>query len=214
MLILALDSSTSVASVAMVDYSIGDTKATVLYHHHEAHERTDSSSFFYGLETAIQTAGKPDLIVVGLGPGSYNGLRVSMAAAQGMASALGVELRGIPSALAMAEETYWIAGDARGGSYWLASVIDHQFIQEPFLVPPENIPGLLLTHPDFPLMASTPLPKLPVSQKVTISHPCAITLARLSQEPSCKKYELTPLYLKSAHITQCCLLEVNSKLKR
>lgn len=201
MKILALDSSSSVASVAMVDYS--DAEKTVLYQHHEPHERTDSSSFFHGLEAAIQTAGKPDLIVVGLGPGSYNGLRVSMAAAQGMASALGVELRGIPSALAIGKEKtgYWIAGDARGGHYWLASVIDHQFLQEPLLLPPEDIPNLLLTHPDFPLLASTSLPKLPVSQNIMIKHPCAVTLALLSQEPSCKQSTLMPLYLKPAHIT-------------
>jgi tRNA threonylcarbamoyl adenosine modification protein YeaZ len=203
MLLLALDSSSSIVSVAMVDFTPRGKKETLLYHHHTAHERTDSSSLFGGLEKAITLVGKPELIVVGLGPGSYNGLRVSVAAAQGMASALGIQLQGIPSALAMESDhtSYWIAGDARGGKYWLASVVDHQFIQEPLLLPPESIEALILTMPLLPLLASTPLPQLSELNKMTIATPSAIALARRSQMTSSRKWELTPLYLKPAHIT-------------
>ena len=202
MLLLALDSSSSLASVAMV--ASEGKKNTLLYHHHEVHARTDSSSLFRGLEKAITLVGKPDLIVVGLGPGSYNGLRVSVAAAQGMASALGIELQGIPSALAMDHEdpSYWIAGDARGGKYWLALVMNHQFVQEPMLLSPENMIPSLLTMPLLPLLASTPLPQLSESNKITIAYPSALALARISPRSSSKKWELSPLYLKPAHITR------------
>ncbi|MFZ4116468.1 MAG: tRNA (adenosine(37)-N6)-threonylcarbamoyltransferase complex dimerization subunit type 1 TsaB [Chthoniobacterales bacterium] len=203
MKILALDSSSSMASVAMVDYSDLENSTSLLYHYHQTHERTNSSALFEGLEKAVQIAGKPDFMVVGIGPGSYNGLRVSIAAAQGMASALGVRLRGMPSVLAIDQEAphYWIAGDARGGKYWLASVTNHHFAQEPVLLSPENIPEFLLARPDLPLFAATSLPKIPDSPKITIAYPCAIALARLSQDPSYKEDSLTPLYLKEAHVT-------------
>lgn len=203
MLILALDSSSSLVSVAMVDYSSASTRSDVLYHDHEVQSRTDSSSFFGGLEKAIIKIGKPKLIVVGIGPGSYNGLRVSLAAAQGMASALDVEIRGIPSVLAMDTDKphYWAVGDARGGTYWVALVMNHQWMQEPVLLTPEHVSQLLLTQPDIPLMSSTPLQKLSKAQHVTITYPSAILLAQLSQEASYKNNSLTPLYLKPAHIT-------------
>ena len=183
----------------MVEFSTTHPNGVVLYQHHQAHERTDSSAFFHGLERALQD-NKPDRIVVGLGPGSYNGLRSSIAAAQGIASACGIDLIGISSALAFEEKNYWIAGDARGGQYWLASVVDHQFLQEPFLLAPEEIFHYLEAHPDFSIFSYNDLPHLSSSLKITIRTPDAIMLARLGKNATATK-NLVPLYLKPAHIT-------------
>src|SRR5581483_6963522 len=46
-----------------------------------------------------------DLIVVGVGPGPYTGLRVGLATARAMGSALGVEVRGVCSLDAIAWAT-------------------------------------------------------------------------------------------------------------
>jgi len=208
MLILALDSSSPMVSIAMLDYSHHGKKSSLLYDHCELQRRTDSSSFFRGLEQAISTIGKPDLLVVGLGPGAYNGLRVSIAAAQGMASALGVELRGIPSVLALniEEPRYWILGDARGGTYWMASVLHHQFDVAPTVLAPEKMQEFLLAKPDLPLFSSTPLPKLSQAQQIIITFPCAAVLGRISQEISYQENSLIPLYLKPIHITPAASL--------
>jgi tRNA threonylcarbamoyladenosine biosynthesis protein TsaB len=65
-------------------------------------------------------------VFVGLGPGSYTGLRVGIATAQGLARASGAALLGVPSfevlafaALAPGEEAD-VALDARGGRFYHA----------------------------------------------------------------------------------------------
>ena len=207
MKILSLDSSSSVASVAMVESSTDPQQRTLLYQHHKTHERNNSSVFFEGLETAIREHGLPERMVVGLGPGSYNGLRASIAAAQGIASSSKIMLTGLSSALAFEEGALgcWVLGDARGNHYWLAAVQNHQFIQEPQLALPEAIPEILATHPSFPLLAYSPLSKLPILQsQLIIKTPNAVLLAEISEKTQQKEYELSrlePLYLKPPHIT-------------
>lgn len=202
MKILALDASSNIASLAIVE--VTTTQKKILYRYDLPHERCDSSVFFTGLKESIEINGIPDRIVIGLGPGSYNGLRSSIAAAQGMASALNIDLIGIPSPLAMATDcsSFWVCGDARGGHYWLASVVENHFIQAPFLLAPSAIEEHLATHPDFPLLVSTVLNQLPSSQKTIITTPNTVLLATLGQHAVPLPTIPEPLYLKSPHITQ------------
>jgi tRNA threonylcarbamoyl adenosine modification protein YeaZ len=202
MTILAFDSSSSVASIAILEYDTDSKKERLLYHHNKAQERTNSSVFFEGLEHAIKEHGKPDLIVVGIGPGSYNGLRSSIAAAQGMASACNAYLVALPSALAFEEgaEGYWIAGNARGGHYWLARVKNHQFAEEPHLLLPEALEALVQKHPQLPLLSSTSIPQLSASIDIIIKTPDALLLARLGKNKK-SVWPLEPLYLKPVHVT-------------
>ncbi|MFI0348690.1 MAG: tRNA (adenosine(37)-N6)-threonylcarbamoyltransferase complex dimerization subunit type 1 TsaB [Chthoniobacterales bacterium] len=198
--ILALDVSSPATSIAMVEFSPSGKK--ILYHYHELHERYNSSVFFQGLETAIKQCGLPTRIVVGQGPGSYNGLRASIAAAQGMATALHVDLIGISSPLAIPGPStgYWVGGDARGGHYWLAAIAQNHFLEEPFLLAPSAVAEELATQPNFPFFSSAELPQLSSSQKTIIATPDAALLATLGQhaEPSPNIPE--PLYLKPPNI--------------
>ncbi len=199
MKILAFDSSSPTVSIAVLDFS--SHSRTILYHHEQLQERRDSTILFEALEKAIQQTGKPDEIVVGLGPGFYNGLRVSMAAAQGMSSALEISLKGIPSALTIESKSncYSIIGDARGEKYWLALVINHHFIQEPVLLTKEEIPGFL--DPNWPLFSSSTLLKISGLPAITPAYPSSLLLGSLAQNSSGINYPLSPLYLKEAHVT-------------
>lgn len=67
-------------------------------------------------------------VVVGLGPGSYNGIRTAIAVAQGWQLARGTELGGLSSVAALAEElrgqgvtgSVELAVDAQRGEFYLA----------------------------------------------------------------------------------------------
>lgn len=194
---LALDSSTLTASIAFLGH-----ENEILFAYHHPQQRTNSSIFFEGLQTTIQKCGKPDCIVVGLGPGSYNGLRASIAAAQGISAACNIKLTGLPSILSFeaAAKECWAIGDARGGQYWLARLSHHQLLEEPFLITPTALPSHLKEYPDLPIIASQELPHLPSTLTVTIQMPNATILARLGKD-AMPMDSLEPLYLKQPHVT-------------
>ena len=80
------------------------------------------------LMTALTAAGGSTSEVagigIGLGPGSFTGLRVGMSVAKGLAFALGCPVVGVPSLQAWLEAgvgTAWagpVPGDELGGSFW------------------------------------------------------------------------------------------------
>ena len=96
MLDLAFETSSSVGSIAL-----GNSKVVVQSIELKG-ERRHSAALF----PALARLGLPRLklrrILVGLGPGSFSGIRVSLAAAQGIALAQGVPVYGICSALSLA----------------------------------------------------------------------------------------------------------------
>ena len=62
-----------------------------------------------------------DRFVVGLGPGSFSGIRAALAAVRGLALPGGREVRGLPSPFAYAKDSgrVAVAGDARRGKFWV-----------------------------------------------------------------------------------------------
>src|SRR5205085_7654003 len=92
--ILAIETSTSRGSVALL------SAAGVLFESSFSAERGHSSALFAHLERALKIV-KPDQIVVGLGPGSYSGVRVAIAAAIGLELATGGAWFGGPSVAAI-----------------------------------------------------------------------------------------------------------------
>lgn len=85
------------------------------------------------IESALATAGvsrgEIEVIAVGLGPGSYTGIRAAIAVAQGWQLARGVKLLGISSAEAIAAQAQAekifgivnVAVDAQRGEFYLAT---------------------------------------------------------------------------------------------
>jgi len=96
MLDLALDTSSSVGSIAL-----GNENVVVQSIEFRAPQRHSAALF-----PALSRLGIPRLklrrIIVGLGPGSFSGIRVSLAAAQGIALVQGIPVVGICSAYSVA----------------------------------------------------------------------------------------------------------------
>lgn len=126
--VLAIETSTPRGSVAVVR---GD--ASVVYERSFSSERSHNSQLFEPLREALEKCGD-DLraIVVGTGPASYTGVRIGIAAAQGVAMSKGVPLVGLPSVLAPevdggsegVAKRFVVCGDARRGKYFVAEVCD------------------------------------------------------------------------------------------
>ncbi|MGC1481201.1 MAG: hypothetical protein WA771_11895, partial [Chthoniobacterales bacterium] len=115
MRIVAFDCSTALGSVvATVD---GRVEFRVDFDS----PRGRGGRFFPELERAMKAVGHPDRVAVGIGPGSYNGLRTTVAAAAGLRLATGAGLVGVLSVRCLAVEAreYFAVGDARAGQVFL-----------------------------------------------------------------------------------------------
>ena len=128
MKILAIDFSSSLRSVALAD--AGDGNAQVLGRAEERHGQ--STHAFAMIEKLLADSGNErgaiDCLAIGLGPGSYAGIRVSLAIAQGWQLARGVKTIGVSSVAVLAHST-WTHGqrgqasfviDAQRGEFYLA----------------------------------------------------------------------------------------------
>ena len=114
-MLLALDTSTEWASVALFD------GRDVLGEETWRAQRRHGDELFGAIERLLlstRTAlASVDRIAVATGPGSFTGIRVGVAAAQGWAQAFGRPVRGVSVLEAMVEE-------ARPEAVWAASVLD------------------------------------------------------------------------------------------
>lgn len=95
MTLLAIDTSTAYASVALYDGRTVLAEGT--WHAHRRHD----DHLFPEIERLLALAGAAlkDLtrVAVAIGPGSFTGLRVAIAAAQGIARASGARAAGVPT---------------------------------------------------------------------------------------------------------------------
>jgi tRNA threonylcarbamoyladenosine biosynthesis protein TsaB len=103
MKILAIDFSTSIRSVALVEMSRG--KTGVLGKTEES--GTKETNAFQMIQTVLDQASlkqaNVDALAIGLGPGSYGGIRVSVSIVQGWQVATGIKTAGIETIQVIAE---------------------------------------------------------------------------------------------------------------
>ena len=130
MKMLAFELSSGQGSIALVE----DGEA--LFERSFPNDRKDSGAFFENVKICLQQFGAPGEIVVGLGPGSYAGVRIAIASAVGLRTAVGAKLGGLASicALEVEERDYCVIGDARRQSFYLARVSDGRLIEGPTLM--------------------------------------------------------------------------------
>ena len=193
MKVLALELSSPVGSVAFCDES-GVRHFKVF-----PADRKDSGLFYENLQATEAMSGRPEIIVVGLGPGSYAGVRIAIATAIGLKAASGARLLGVPSACALDHAEYVIVGDARRSSFFFAHVLRGRCVEGPMLATEEEIFSKLRQWPQVPRIAAQPLPQF---EDVIVEHPSALRLAELALEMEIGDQEtLEPIYLRPPYIT-------------
>lgn len=111
--ILAIETSLPLASLCL--YRDG----LVVFQTEWKTERNHDEWLFPALQKAmdILSDSAPDIILVGAGPGSYGGVRVSLAAAVGMAQVTGASVAALCSWAQLAESGAVVVSDARRGGW-------------------------------------------------------------------------------------------------
>lgn len=200
--ILALDLSTAHGSIAVV------SGHDVLFQASFQSERSHNAQVFAPLREALAAAGDTLTgIVIGNGPGSYTGVRIAIAAAQGIALSRSVWCVGWSSLTAPdidVPASYNVIGDARRQSFYLARVQNGRLLPDLDIVSPEVARERV--RDDEPWLTFDP--KVPLDlPHVRSAKPCAIRLAKNilalpeSERDALTQQPLIPHYLAEAFIT-------------
>lgn len=192
MKVLALELSATIGSVAFCD------NGERLFRTFPA-DRKHSGLFYENLEGIYRESGPPELLVVGLGPGSYAGVRIAIATAVGLKAAARARLVGLPSVCAIDRNEYLFVGDARRNSFFFAHVVGGCCLEGPRLASEDEIRAKLQARGQLMWVATHPLPQF---GDLAIEHPSALRLAELATEVNCLiEEELEPIYLREPYIT-------------
>jgi tRNA threonylcarbamoyladenosine biosynthesis protein TsaB len=196
MKILALELSSGQGSIAWLE----DGRDPFMQNF--PNNRKHSGLFFENLQLCSREFGAPDAIVVGLGPGSYAGVRIAIATALGLRSASATRLIGITSVCGMetAAREYCVIGDARRASFFFGRVCDGQLMEGPSLHSLVELESKI-SESIVPVYASELLPQFPTA---TLAYPSAGKLAEVARDQAGEIAEtqpLEPIYLREPHIT-------------
>lgn len=196
MKILALELSSGQGSIALLE----DDRE--LFVRTFANDRKHSGLFFENLQFCSREFGAPNAIVVGIGPGSYAGVRIAIATALGLRSASSAKLAGIPSicAIETADSEYCVIGDARRDSFFFGRINDGRMTEGPSLHCRDELERKI-QELDVALYASEPLPQFP---RAVLAYPSAQRLAEVARDridELADTRSLEPIYLRAPHIT-------------
>src|SRR5207245_8297422 len=124
MKILALELSSARGSIAWLDEDN-------LVMREWTNNRKNSGPFFVNLQSIREKFGPPEEIIVGLGPGSYAGIRIAISAAIGLQVMSKTRLIGYPSICAMECESdeYGVIRDDRRQSFFFTRVRAHVLVE-------------------------------------------------------------------------------------
>ena len=169
--VLAIDTSTSRTSVAIID---GESIVFSGY-------KDGATAHGPSLPALVQEAlaiSDVDEVVVGMGPGPFTGLRVGIAFAQSFALARGIPVRGVCSLDAIAaqinDNDFIVTVDARRKEVYWARYTDGVRVGEPVVNFPSDVSGAPILADLFPDMQS--LVKLPgnITEPIYLRRPDAV----------------------------------------
>lgn len=177
--------------------------------------RKPSATLWPALEKVITDIRSLDVIIVGIGPGSYNGSRVAIAAAQGMAMVYGCPVVPLCSFEGVVPESgqSLAIGDARRGNFSLQKVASGRLVDHFELVEKEALvaaisDALAASQEVFSFDEAerfalpTHLAKAVVRRQSEAGNLLAAFFARVAadQEALCLE-AAEPFYLRDPHIT-------------
>ena len=196
MKILALELSTVRGGLAWLD---GDVDLAWEW----PNDRKNSAAFFENLDQVTKKFGAPDTIIVGLGPGSYAGIRIAISAAIGLQISSGAHLIGFPSicAIESADADYCVIGDARRKSFFFARVSRNELREGPDLFSEERLKSKLAELGNDTLVFC--FESLSQFSEPMIRYPSPRLLARLARgaNRTFKLPPLEPIYLREPYVT-------------
>jgi tRNA threonylcarbamoyl adenosine modification protein YeaZ len=197
MKILALELSSARGSIALLD---GDKEE---FFREWANDRKNSGPFFEHLADVQKQFGKPNTIVVGLGPGSYAGTRIAISAAIGLQAASQARLIGFPSICAIECDAaeYCVIGDARRQTFFFARVREDELVEGPTLMSEAELREKLgKIEAKMSIFATE---KLSQFERAELRYPAAKMLTRLAANAkrAFAQPPLEPMYLREPHIT-------------
>lgn len=187
----------------------------MVYEHSFSSERSHNSQLFEPLREALEKCGDDlRVIVVGTGPASYTGVRIGIAAAQGVAMSRGVPLVGLPSVLApevdgaVSGERFVVCGDARRGKYFVAEVRNGALVDAVTTMDAEAFrekhAARGVDTPWYTYDAKPPLELEGVSCGMPSARGLAEIAAGMTDDgiAALARWALEPVYLAEAYVTQ------------
>lgn len=198
--ILALDLSTAQGVLFLSQHG------RVLFEASFQSERSHNAQVFAPLAEALTHVPENEraVVVVGTGPGSYTGVRIAIAAAQGVGLSRNWPVIGQPSICTASLEAYSVLGDARRGMFYHARVENGHLVRPPLLVTAQEAAELVEQGGSWVSFDSRPpagFPDLPLRRPDAgrlgqiVSRLTAAEILDLSARP------LEPFYLQEAFIT-------------
>jgi tRNA threonylcarbamoyladenosine biosynthesis protein TsaB len=197
MKILALELSSVRGSIALFEDD------NFKFHREWPNDRKNSGPFFECLAEVQQQLGKPETIIVGLGPGSYAGTRIAISGAIGLQVASGARLIGYASICAMECDAaeYCVIGDARRQTFFFARVRGKELAEGPTLMSEAELREKLAKIDKTMSIFATE--KLPQFERAELRYPAGRVLAQIATDAKRKFVQppLEPMYLREPHIT-------------
>jgi len=152
------------------------------------------------LHQTITKHGAPEMIVVGLGPGSYTGTRIAISTAIGLRATTGATIGGLSSLCSLSEQhEFYVIGDAKRASFFVARIKGGLLIGKPDLLPASEL-SVRIASLNAPIYTSDELAQF---AGVELRYPSAELLcsrARTLPE-NLTRAPLVPIYLREPHIT-------------
>lgn len=195
MRLLAYDLSTTRGTMALVD----DDR--ILCAREWVNDRRNSAAFFSALDEIMIKHGAPEMIVIGLGPGSYTGTRIAISTGIGLQATTAATLTGISSLCALSDENdFYVLGDAKRASFFFARIGNGSLSGDPELLTESELKRRISSLKNASIYTSDELPQFRGVERRFPSANLLCWRARTLPQ-NLTRAPLAPIYLREPHIT-------------